>query len=164
MGRTEAAIKVGGAWMSGQYPQVQTQTRPATSKPVVPAKAGTAQQVDRRARLVLRRLDPWSVLKFSLLFYSCLMLIGLLVLAVLWFVLTQMGFFDTISGFADKFTLTVQFSAGQVFRWYVLLGVFGVVLWSVVTVLLTLLFNLVNDVTGGIEVVLAERERRPPVR
>jgi hypothetical protein len=26
-------------------------------------------------------------------------------------------------------------------------------------VLLTLLFNLVNDVTGGIEVVLAERER-----
>jgi hypothetical protein len=28
-------------------------------------------------------------------------------------------------------------------------------------VLLTLLFNLVNDVTGGIEVVLAEREQRP---
>jgi hypothetical protein len=27
-------------------------------------------------------------------------------------------------------------------------------------VLLTLLFNLVNDVTGGIEVVLAEREHR----
>jgi hypothetical protein len=32
-----------------------------------------------------------------------------------------------------------------------------VVVWSIVTVLLTLLFNLVNDVTGGIEVVLAER-------
>jgi hypothetical protein len=28
-------------------------------------------------------------------------------------------------------------------------------------VLQTLLFNLVNDVTGGIEVVLAEREHRP---
>jgi len=36
-----------------------------------------------------------------------------------------------------------------------------VVVWSIVTVLLTLLFNLVNDVTGGIEVVLAEREQRP---
>jgi hypothetical protein len=35
------------------------------------------------------------------------------------------------------------------------------VLWSVATVLLTLLFNLVNDITGGIEVVLAERVRRP---
>jgi len=152
--------------MSGQYPQVQTQTRPATSKPVVPAKAGMAQPVDRRARLVLRRLDPWSVLKFSLLFYSCLMLIGLLVLAVLWFVLTQMGVFDAVSTFADKFTVTVQFSAGKVFRWYFLLGVFGVVLGSVVTVLFTVLFNLVNDITGGIEVTLAERERRlpPPAR
>jgi hypothetical protein len=149
--------------MSGQYPQVQTQTRPATSKPVVPAKAGTATAyTDRRARLVLRRLDPWSVLKFSLLFYACLMLIGLLVLAVLWFVLTQMGVFDAVSKFADKFTVTLTFSAGKVFRWYFLLGVFGVVLWSVVTVLLTLLFNLVNDVTGGIEVTLAERDRRLP--
>jgi hypothetical protein len=27
-------------------------------------------------------------------------------------------------------------------------------------VLLTLLFNLINDITGGIEVVLAERDRR----
>lgn len=151
--------------MSGQYPQVQTPApaRPATSKPVVPAKVGAvAQPVDRRARLVLRRLDPWSVLKFSLLFYACLMLIGLLVLAVLWFVLTQMGVFQAVSTFADKFTLTVQFSAGKVFRWYFLLGIFGVVLWSVVTVLLTVLFNLVNDVTGGIDVVLAERERRRP--
>ncbi len=151
--------------MSSQYPQVQTQTRPSASRPGVPAKAGTPQPVDRRARLVLRRLDPWSVLKFSLLFYACLMLIGMLVLAVVWFVLTQMGAFEAVSTFADKFTLTVQFSAGKVFRWYFLFGVFGVVLWSVVTVLLTLLFNLVNDVTGGIEVVLAERDRaRPPVR
>jgi hypothetical protein len=54
----------------------------------------------------------------------------------------------------------VAFPAGKVFRWYVMLGLLGVVVWSVVTVLLTLLFNLINDITGGIEVVLAERDRR----
>jgi Transmembrane domain of unknown function (DUF3566) len=142
--------------MSRQYPQVST--RPMAARP----GAAAAQAVDRRARLVLRRLDPWSVLKFSLLFYLCLMLVGLLAFAVIWFVLVNMGVFEEISKFAGNFNLNVAFPAGKVFRWYILLGLLGVVLWSIVTVLATLLFNLINDITGGIEVVLAERERRPP--
>ena len=142
--------------MASQYPHVSTPTRPVAARP----GATAAQAVDRRARLVLRRLDPWSVLKFSLLFYLCLMLVGLLVFAVIWFVLVNMGVFEEISKFAGNFNLTVAFPAGKVFRWYILLGLLGVVLWSIVTVLATLLFNLINDITGGIEVVLAERERR----
>jgi hypothetical protein len=140
--------------MTSQYPQVST--RPVAPRP----GAAAAQAVDRRARLVLRRLDPWSVLKFSLLFYLCLMLVGLLAFAVIWFVLVNMGVFEEISKFAGNFNLNVAFPAGKVFRWYILLGLVGVVLWSIVTVLATLLFNLINDITGGIEVVLAERERR----
>jgi hypothetical protein len=138
--------------MTSQYPQVST--RPVAARP------GAAAAADRRARLVLRRLDPWSVLKFSLLFYLCLMLVGLLVFAVIWFVLVNMGVFEEITKFAGNFNLTVGFPAGKVFRWYIMLGLLGVVVWSVVTVLLTLLFNLINDITGGIEVVLAERDRR----
>jgi hypothetical protein len=140
--------------MTSQYPHVST--RPVAARP----GAATAQAVDRRARLVLRRLDPWSVLKFSLLFYLCLMLVGLLVFAVIWFVLVNMGVFEEISKFAGNFNLNVVFPAGKVFRWYIMLGLLGVVLWSIVTVLTTLLFNLINDIIGGIEVVLAERERR----
>jgi Transmembrane domain of unknown function (DUF3566) len=140
--------------MTSQYPQVST-------RPVAARSAAAANPAaDRRARLVLRRLDPWSVLKFSLLFYLCLMLVGLLVFAVIWFVLVNMGVFEEITKFAGNFNLTVAFPAGKVFRWYIMLGLLGVVVWSVVTVLLTLLFNLINDITGGIEVVLAERERR----
>jgi hypothetical protein len=141
--------------MTSQYPQVST--RPVAPRP---GSAAANSAADRRARLVLRRLDPWSVLKFSLLFYLCLMLVGLLVFAVVWFVLVNMGVFDEITKFAANFSLSVSFPAGKVFRWYLLIGVLGVVVWSVVTVLLTLLFNLINDITGGIEVVLAERERR----
>jgi hypothetical protein len=140
--------------MTSQYPGVST--RPVATRPGAAANSAA----DRRARLVLRRLDPWSVLKFSLLFYLCLMLVGLLVFAVIWFVLVNMGVFDEITKFAGNFNLTVAFPAAKVFRWYITLGVLGVVIWSVVTVLLTLLFNLINDITGGIEVVLAERERR----
>src|ERR671914_2570640 len=144
--------------MSSQYPQVTR--RPAPREAAAPA----APAVDRRARLVLRRLDPWSVLKFSVIFYLCLMLISLLVFAVIWFVLVNMGVFQSVTEFALNFNLEVGFPAGTVFRWYAFIGLLGVVVWSIVTVLLTLLFNLVNGVTGGIEVVLAEREQRPPGR
>jgi hypothetical protein len=139
--------------MASRYPQV-------TTRPLA-RSAAMSPAVDRRARLVLRRLDPWSVLKFSVVFYFCLMLISLLIFAVIWFVLVNMGVFEDITSFAGKVNLEVTFPAGTVFRWYALAGLLGVVVWSVVTVLLTLLFNLVNDVTGGIEVVLAEREHRP---
>jgi Transmembrane domain of unknown function (DUF3566) len=142
--------------MSSQYPQVTTRPMPR------PAATAAAPAVDRRARLVLRRLDPWSVLKFSVIFYFCLMLISLLVFAVIWFVLVNLGVFQSMTEFAGNFNLEVAFPAGTVFRWYAFVGLLGVVVWSIVTVLLTLLFNLVNDVTGGIEVVLAEREPRLP--
>src|SRR6266536_2769690 len=113
--------------MSSQYPQVST--RPVTARPA----AAAAPAADRRARLVLRRLDPWSVLKFSLLFYLCLMLVGLLVFAVIWFVLVNMGVFEEITKFAGNFNLTVAFPAGKVFRWYIMLGLLAVVVgehWS----------------------------------
>ena len=144
--------------MSSQYPQASTQTMAR------PGAAAAPAAVDRRARLVVRRLDPWSVLKFSVCFYFCLMLISLLMFAVVWAVLTGMGVFDEVAKFAGNFNLEVVFSAGTVFKYYVLVGLIGVIIWSVVTVLLTLLFNLVNDITGGIEVTLAERERRPAAR
>jgi hypothetical protein len=137
--------------MTSQIPEVTTRPRPPAAAPAV----------DRRSRLVLRRLDPWSVLKFSLLFYFCMLLVGLLVFAVIWFVLVNMGVFESVTKFAGNFNLDIQFPAGTVFKYYILLGLLGVVLWSIGTVLATLLFNLVNDITGGIEVVLAERERRP---
>jgi Transmembrane domain of unknown function (DUF3566) len=139
--------------MTSQYPQV-------TTRPLARPPGAATAAVDRRARLILRRLDPWSVLKFSVVFYFCLMLISLLIFAVVWFVLVNMGVFEEVTRFAGNFNLEVAFPAGTVFRWYVFAGLLGVVVWSVVTVLLTLLFNLVNDVTGGIEVVLAEREPR----
>jgi Transmembrane domain of unknown function (DUF3566) len=137
--------------MSSQAPQAtQTIARP------VAAEATR----ERRARLVVRRLDPWSVLKFSLLFYFCLLLVGVLAFAAIWFVLANMGVFESIQNFAGQFNREIPLKAGPIFRWFVLLGLVGVVVWTLATVLMTLLFNLVNDITGGVEVVLAESERK----
>ena len=138
--------------MSSQPPQVTTQTLP---RPV----AHEAPR-ERRARLVIRRLDPWSVLKFSLLFYFCLLLVAVLAFAAVWVVLTNMGVFESITNFAGEFNVDIRFPTGTIFRWYIGIGLAGVLLSTIVTVLLSLLFNLVDDITGGIEVVLAESDRR----
>jgi hypothetical protein len=137
---------------------MSTQQHATTQTIPRPVAAEAARE--RRARLVLRRLDPWSVLKFSLLFYFCLLLVGVLTFAVIWFMLANMGVFESVTNFAGQFNQTISFNAGTVFRWFIVIGLVGVVVWTIVTVLLTLLFNLVNDITGGLEVVLAESDRR----
>jgi Transmembrane domain of unknown function (DUF3566) len=140
-------------------PPSEGEPAPAAKPPV----ATPAAPRERRARLVMRRLDPWSMLKFSLLFYFCLLLVGVLVFAVIWLVLNNMGVFAAASELAEKTfgsSWNLEFKAATVFRWYIAIGLGGVVFWSIATVLLTLLFNLVNDITGGVEVVLAESERR----
>jgi len=137
-----------------------TQPQQATAQATMPRAVAADVPRERRARLVFRRLDPWSVLKFSLLFYFCLLLVGVLAFAVIWFVLANMGVFKSVASFAGQFNVGLKFPAGTIFRWYVMIGLVGVFIWTIATVLLTLLFNLVNDITGGIEVVLAESEKR----
>jgi hypothetical protein len=146
----------------------QDESPPPSQGQATPAKSpkqavSPAAPRERRARLVMRRLDPWSMLKFSLLFYFCLLLVGVLVFAVIWLVLNNLGVFAAASDLAEKTfgaNWKLEFKAATVFRWYIAIGLGGVAFWSIATVLLTLLFNLVNDITGGVEVVLAESERR----
>src|SRR6266540_977900 len=94
--------------MASQIPQVTRQAR----IPLPASSAGQPGAPDRSSRLVLRRLDPWSVLKFSLLFYFCMLLVGLLVFAVIWLVLVNMGVFESVARFAGNFNLDLGFPAG----------------------------------------------------
>ena len=41
-----------------------------------------APGMPRRTKVVLRRIEPWSVLKFSLLFYLCVLIIVIFALLI----------------------------------------------------------------------------------
>jgi len=113
----------------------------------------------RRARLVIRKIDPWSVLKFSLLFYFCLLLIMLLGSAIIFAILKAFGVISNIEKLIrDLSEATFTISGGAIFRWLFLFGLLGAVVSSAVTVFLAFLYNLIADVVGGIEVSVAERE------
>jgi hypothetical protein len=113
----------------------------------------------RRARLVIRKIDPWSVLKFSLLFYFCLLLIMLLGSAIIFAILKAFGVISNLEKLIrDLSDAAFTISGGAIFRWLFLFGLLGAVIGSAVTVFFAFLYNLIADVVGGIEVSVSERE------
>ena len=126
------------------------------------ARRGEERTAARRTRVVVRRVDPWSVLKFSLLFYFCLMLVFLFALLILYWVLSVIGVLDSLahllqtSGFGSPRS-GFHFNGFWIFSRLFAVGVAGVFVWSLVNLFVTLLYNLVSDVVGGIQVTLGER-------
>jgi hypothetical protein len=128
------------------------ETMEATRSPV-------RRGVPRRIRVQVRKIGPWSVLKLSLLFYFCLMLVVLLGLGILWAVVDALGVLGKIEellnsvGFGPNF----QFNGGAIFRQLFFIGLISVVVWSALTVFVVFLYNLISDLVGGIELTLTER-------
>lgn len=113
----------------------------------------------RHARVVIRKVGPWSVLKFSLLFYSCVMLVVLLALAILYGILGAVGALDSVTRltrdlFSDQ---SFEIHGSWIFSRLALVGAAMVVLWSLINVFVAFLYNLISDVVGGVEVTLTER-------
>lgn len=125
---------------------------------------------DRRpvaARRTIRHIDPWSMLKLSLVFYACLFLVLLVAGVVLWVIFAAAGVIGNIEHFvgqllgADHF----HFLGVRILEGMVLGGLVLVLLASAFTVLMTVFFNLISDLVGGIELtVVEESSGRDPGR
>lgn len=111
-----------------------------------------------RRRATFRRVDPWSVLKLSVIFYFCFLLVVMLGLTVFWSVLLSIGILDTITSFLDDLQLTLVINGSNIARAAFLLGLLNVVLWTGINVFLAFLYNLVADLLGGLRVELASEE------
>ena len=98
------------------------------------------------------------MLKFSLLFYFCVMLIFLLAMLILYWALGVTGVLDQASTLLENFGWSdFRFNGFWIFSRLFVLGVVGVVVWSLVNLFVALLYNLVSDVVGGIQVTLSDR-------
>jgi hypothetical protein len=111
-----------------------------------------------RRDLMIRRVDPWSVLKISLVFYSCMLIIVMLANAVLWAFIARLGLIDRATEIAGALNISLTINTGNILQATFLLGVLGVVFSSAVNVFLAFLYNLVADLIGGVRIDLAEDE------
>lgn len=128
----------------------------------------------RRTRVEVRRVGPFSVLKFSLIFYFCVFLVIYLALAIIWAILSASGVIDSLetllgsifppaspSGeISTRGAPPIEIDSGQLFTWLFVAGCIGVVVWSVINVFIAVMYNLISDIVEGIEVTLADRRER----
>ena len=116
----------------------------------------------RRVRRVIRRVDTWSVLKVSSLFYLSLVVVVLLAGVLLWLAGSAVG---AIGG-VEKFMRGIgfegfQFVPSQLLRGFVAAGLVVVIVGTGFSVLLSVIYNLISDVVGGIELIELEEDRTP---
>lgn len=114
----------------------------------------------RRARLQLRHINPWTVLKFSCVLSIALFFVWLIVIGVLFGVLDGAGViskinetYTTIQGGSAKAPVT----AGIVFGSAAIIGVVNIVLFIALSTVGSVVYNLCADLVGGVEITLSER-------
>jgi hypothetical protein len=137
---------------------------PVPASPREPGPRRRPRPVPRRTRVVVRKVQPWSVLKFSLLFYFCLMLVVMFALMIVYWIMGLTGVLDSLgrilqnAGFGPQPGKgTFRFDGVWMFERLFLIGAIGVVVWSLVNLLVAVLYNLVSDVVGGVSITLTEK-------
>jgi hypothetical protein len=132
-----------------------TAARPIGSRPSSSARPA------RRARLLVRHIDPWSTLKFSFVLAVAMFFVWLVAIGVLYGVLDGMGVFDQINGLYDEVSGNggnSLFSPGLVLGTAAIIGVINIVLFTALATIGAFVYNICSDLVGGIEVTLAERD------
>lgn len=119
----------------------------------------------RRANLQIKRFDPWSVLKLSLVLGVALFFVWLVAVGALYAVLDGMGVWDKLNGISSELLNANTaaggdplISAGRVFGIAAIIGAINIVLFSALATVGAFVYNVSADLAGGLEVTLAERE------
>ncbi|WP_456238636.1 DUF3566 domain-containing protein [Plantactinospora sonchi] len=128
--------------------------------------SSAAARGPRRARLNLKRIDPWSVMKFSFAVSLVLFIVVIVATSVLYLALDAMGVFDSVNGTLTDMLAASGGSNESAFRITArgviltsgLIGLVNVVLFTALATLGAFIYNVCADLVGGIELTLAERD------
>jgi Transmembrane domain of unknown function (DUF3566) len=164
-GAGTTAASIGAALRAGKQRGGAKFSRGQSSKP---RPAGTqARSQARKANLVIARVEPWSVMKFSFLISLVLWVVLFVAVALLYYALSSLGVFGALERTLASVTssqtsagvdLTKWTSATRILGYTMLLGAVDVVLITAISTVGAVIYNLVTHLGGGIEVTLKETE------
>ncbi|GAA1350082.1 DUF3566 domain-containing protein [Falsarthrobacter nasiphocae] len=164
---------------TGRAGAPRTGNRPQAGRPVqrpsqrtAPARAGQRQGLvrpapkakTRKARLVVSRLDPWSVLKLAFLLSVALGIVAVVASIVLWVVLDLTGIFDRVNTLlgdiggssVSSFDIRQIASMRQVVSFTTILSLVNIVLITALSMLAAVLYNICASLVGGVGVTLTD--------
>ena len=143
----------------GDADNPDTSTRPV---PQVTAAATVARSAPRRVRLVVSRLDPWSMLKMSFLLSVAAGIMLVVATAVLWLVLSGMGVFaqvnELIAGLMGSQRIDVLEFVGltRVVSLATIVAVLNVLVITALGTIFAFLYNTAARLVGGLTVTLTD--------
>ncbi len=120
----------------------------------------------RQARLYLARVDPWSVAKAAFMLAIAVGIVIVVSVCVLWFALSSLGVFETLSRNVNEvignsqssFDLMSVLDFSRVLGATIVLASVEVILVSILATIFAFMYNLTVGLTGGVEVVLTDRQ------
>jgi Transmembrane domain of unknown function (DUF3566) len=145
-----------------------------TGTPAAPAKVSRREKkrqaaivagaqrgsIERRYHQTVRRIDVWSVLKVSVCFYLCALVVFLAAGIVLWTIADSAGTITSVENFIsdllDERKGEFHFLSFEILRAATLIGLVIVCFLTVLTVLAAAFYNLFADLVGGVEITVVE--------
>ena len=113
--------------------------------------------------LSLTRIDAWSAAKVAFMLSIAGGIIQIVAVTLLWLLLNVVGVFDQVTQIvsstgldAGGFDLANVLSLSTVLSAATIFSIIEVVLFTVLVVILTLLYNVVSTLVGGIHVTLGD--------
>lgn len=190
-GETISASKSSGdsakSAQSGQPPRPRPKSRPtapvrqgaprpqgpAGARPNAPRGGARPQQglvrptpkaKVRKARLLVSKVDPWSVLKMSFLLSVALGIMTVVCAVMVWSIMDLTGIFTQINDLlgqvlgteAGGFEVEEMVTLGQIASFATIIAVVNVLLLTVLSMLAAVLYNLSASLVGGIGVTLTD--------
>lgn len=145
---------------TGPQPMINTggfAAVPSTSTGPLPVVMPDGEPL--RTTVQLRRIDPWSTLKASLVVSVVVFFVWMIAVGLLYLVLDGMGVWGHLNNlFASSGgdSSDAILSAGQVFGYASLIGLLNIVLMTGIATIGAFIYNQCADIVGGIQVTLAD--------
>ncbi|MFE9245798.1 DUF3566 domain-containing protein [Nocardiopsis sp. NPDC006938] len=147
-------------------------TPPTSGEAAAPTEPSAVKATlsSRKAHLTVSRVEPWSVMKFAFVVSLVCFIILFVAVAVIYATLSMLGVFDELTnminalmegdGGDDELGLNpaAWFSPGRVLGYTGVIGALNVVLITALSTVGAMLYNLVSDLVGGVDVTLSEAE------
>ena len=112
----------------------------------------------QRVRRVIRKIDPWTVLKVTIVFNAIMALVLVLGTVIFWSIFVNAGIPEKINDLALLIGIEngINLEGAVYFRIVLLLSVIGTILMTGFFTLGAVVYNLISDLVGGVEVIVLE--------
>lgn len=110
----------------------------------------------RRVRRIVRKIDPWTVLRVAVILNTIAGLIWTLGVWVAWSIAVQRGIPDSFVDLFGRLTIVVTPDGELYFRVVVMLAIVWIIITTAAMTLAAVLYNLISDVVGGVELIMLE--------